>query len=86
MDLPKRRRLQNTDGCNVGSRRGQLRRLTGDLLILIALALSILAATKSTAGVRAADIEVEFRAVLAVHSMSDDTMLLMDQLSKLGMP
>jgi hypothetical protein len=62
------------------------RRRPGDLLILATLALSVLVAAESTARVRAGDIEAAFLAFLAIHAMSDDTMLLIDQLTKMGMP
>ena len=66
--------------------RGRLRRRPGDVLTLAALALAILAAAESIARVRAADVEAEFLAFLAIHAMSDDTTLLIEQLRKMGVP
>ena len=62
------------------------RRRPGDLLILATLALSVLVAAESSARVRAVDIKAAFLAFLAINAMSDDTMLLIDQLTKMGMP
>jgi hypothetical protein len=62
------------------------RRRPGDLLILATLALSVLVAAESTARVQAVDIKAAFIALLAIHTMSDDTMVLIDQLTKMGLP
>ncbi len=59
---------------------------SGDLLILATLALSVLVAAESTARVRAVDIKAAFLAFLAIDAMSDDTMVRIDQLTKMGMP
>jgi hypothetical protein len=85
------RQIQNSDGGDVEagrlrSGRGRLRRRPGDVLTLAALALAILAAAETMAGVRAADVEAKFLALLAIHAMSDDTTLLIEQLRKMGMP
>jgi hypothetical protein len=66
--------------------RGGLRRRPGDRLTLATLALAILVTAESMTRVRAADVEAEFLAFLAVHAMSDDTALLMEQLTKMGLP
>ena len=63
-----------------------MRRRPGDVLTLAAVALAILTASESMTRLRAEDVEAKFLALLAIHAMSDDTMLLMEQLRRLGMP
>jgi hypothetical protein len=41
---------------------------------------------EARARVQAVDIKAAFLAFLAIHAMSDDTMLVIDQLTKMGMP
>jgi hypothetical protein len=67
-------------------RLARARRQRHDWMLLMTLALAVLTAAESSARTTAADVEAKFLAFLATHAMSDDTMLLMDQLKKLGAP
>jgi hypothetical protein len=94
MDVPARAGAcggsRTAMGGDVGAGRlrlvhGRMRRRPGDVLTLAALALAILAAAESMARVRAADVEAEFPALLAIlkqggffPSWSDGTSWLED--------
>jgi hypothetical protein len=57
-----------------------------DCLVLAALALALLASLLSLSRPSSSNAEGVFRSLLATAALSDDTLVLMDQLQKLGMP
>lgn len=57
-----------------------------DRLVLAALALALLASLLSLSRPSSSNAEGVFRSLLATAALSDDTLVLMDQLQKLGMP
>jgi len=66
--------------------RGRAWRQPGDALTLAALALAVLVAIVSTSRIGPGDAAAAFRWVLATQALSDDSMILADQLGNLGRP